>query len=396
MPNVAPLGDGSPLILDLNQHYTTPPPIHRLADDTLIQIFSYHTPQNNVAIAKGSDNWLNIIHVCRRWRAVAIAFPDWWTSIIAVDPDLTSFMLKNSQSMPIDLDVDVSAYRGEASYARRLVRANLPRLRTLRIGGTYSGRNVKRVLEVLAQYTAPVLHEVQVYNASRGHADDDLSLPEDVFPPTLRIPFLYLKHCRIAFDPGSNVFLSNLTSLKMKGPVGEIHHVLRRTKVLTFAHLKSTETIEDFEISLNISPWSTTHHVIGLPHLRHLHFEGPVAAYTVLARHLSLPLDAIVTLDLKFEHDNAFCPDERKLEVELPILLDHLEDRLKCRQDKLNLPFRKLHLEIETDLFYQGVAIHAFSAPPDGLLPHAQSRQQQSLSRNGIGPDRSVANRGGL
>ncbi|EIM84015.1 uncharacterized protein STEHIDRAFT_170428 [Stereum hirsutum FP-91666 SS1] len=368
MPNVTLASDGSHINLPCN----TLAPAHRIADETLIQIFCYHTPQNDIAVSApkdgyGSDTWLNIIHVCRRWRAVAIGFPAWWTNIITVDPDLTNFMLENSQPMPITLDVDVSPLRGKASYARRLVKANLPRIRTLRIGGDRRSMNIKRVLEVLVQCGTPVLHEIQIYDGGIHYDDDSLPLPKDVFPTALRVPSLYLKYCHVT--SGSEAFLSHLTSLTMEGPINDIYDTLRCTKALTFAHLKSTETIEDFDISIDAMSWQGTFRIVDLPRLRHLHFHGPVASYTELAKYTSFPLDVIVTLDLKFERNRQYGDHVRQMEVELPILLKHLENRFKRRQDELGLPFRKLHLELEVGPRYQGVTISAFSGQPDERLP---------------------------
>lgn len=368
MPNVTLARDSSHINLPCN----TLVPVHRIANETLIQIFCYYTPQNDIAVSapqdgRGSDTWLNIIHVCRRWRAVAIGFPAWWTNIITVDPDLTNFMLEKSQPLPITLDVDVTPLRGKASYARRLVKANLPRIRTLRIGGDGRSKNIKRVLEVLVQCAAPVLHEIQIYDGGKHYDDDSLPLPKEVFPTALRVPSLSLKYCHVT--SGSEAFFSHLTSLTMEGPINEIYHTLRCTKALTYAHLKSTETIEDFDISIDVMSWTGTFRIVDLPRLRHLHFHGPVASYTELAKYTSVPLDAIVTLDLKFERNHEYGDDERKLEVELPILLKHLENRFKRRQDELSLPFRKLHLELEIGPSYQGVTISAFSGQPDELLP---------------------------
>lgn len=284
-------------------------------------------------------------------------------------------MLENSQHMPITLDVDVSPLRGKASYARRLVKANLPRIRTLRISGACRrSTNIKRVLDVLVQCPTPVLHEIQIYdgsihykNDSMHYNDDSILLPKDVFPTTLKVSSLYLKRCHVSI--GSQALFSHLTSLTMEASIEQIYDILQHTKALTSAHLKSTETIDHFEYGFNTLSWTGTPRIANLPRLRHLHFQGAVAAYTELAKCSSFPLDVVVTLDLKFERNRAFCPDERRMEVELPVLLKHLGNRFKRRESELKLSFRKLYLELELSPRYQGVTISAFSCQPDELLP---------------------------
>lgn len=53
MSNVTLASDDSHLNLPCN----TLAPVHRIADETLIQIFCYHTPQNDIAVSAPKDGY---------------------------------------------------------------------------------------------------------------------------------------------------------------------------------------------------------------------------------------------------------------------------------------------------------------------------------------------------
>lgn len=190
------------------------PPVSRIPEDALVEIFDYHTPRNNLPLSHPFDTWLNIIHVCRRWRAVAIEHASWWTNIITSDPDLTSFMLTNSRNAPLVFDLDVTSGKRSMSYALRLVKTNLPRIRSLRISFIHI-RAPSRILQVLQNQKCPMLVDIEFRQTDEDYLFNTF-VPADAFPQT-PVTTLLLDNCY--FSTGSTCH--NLTSLTVKAFVHE-------------------------------------------------------------------------------------------------------------------------------------------------------------------------------
>lgn len=76
-------------------------PISMLANEILLMIFLLHRPSHSND-AVGDWTWLSIIHVCKRWRDIALLSAQMWTEIICSrHTSLTDFMLEHSQNMPL-------------------------------------------------------------------------------------------------------------------------------------------------------------------------------------------------------------------------------------------------------------------------------------------------------
>ncbi|KAJ7471399.1 hypothetical protein B0H11DRAFT_1812095 [Mycena galericulata] len=76
---------------------------------------------------------VKIAHVCRRWRDVAMANPQFWTHIVLSRPRWALEMLHRSRSAPLVVGVDLAAADSKTVAARDLVLGQLTRIRELRL-----------------------------------------------------------------------------------------------------------------------------------------------------------------------------------------------------------------------------------------------------------------------
>ncbi|EIM84005.1 uncharacterized protein STEHIDRAFT_140956 [Stereum hirsutum FP-91666 SS1] len=333
--------------------------ISRITDDALVEIFRYHKPENHASINHPFDTWLNIIHVCRRWRMVAIGYASWWTNIITSDPDLAAFMLGNSRNAPLVFDLDMTSERRATSYARRLVKANLPRIRFLRISFLRSSE-ASRILQTLNHTKYPMLVEIFLRH-SDTRPRNATSLPADVLPLELS-GILRLDNCW--FSPSVGAVCHRLTSLTVKALVRETISTISNTPALV-----NLSVLTPHDYSLHRLPFHprTEDDIVRLSHLRQFEFSGPIVDYLQLVEWVHIPLESSLSI--------ATTVDSRRpgLTGEQPMarLLEHIRDRFS-RREEVSEGIRRLHVDVHMDDTHgstDSTAIHAFTDRTEALLP---------------------------
>ncbi|TFY78744.1 hypothetical protein EWM64_g5264, partial [Hericium alpestre] len=104
----------------------------RVPPETLSEIFLYCAPSKDQSPAGTIPTWMSITHVCRRWRAVALAHAAFWTTITCQNAPLTRLMLERSRNATVSV-----AYRGHGHGTKgfranfKLVEPHLKRVRDL-------------------------------------------------------------------------------------------------------------------------------------------------------------------------------------------------------------------------------------------------------------------------
>ncbi|VDB95716.1 unnamed protein product [Peniophora sp. CBMAI 1063] len=75
--------------------------IDKLFDDNLTDIFLHLDPCSKEDHKETRKGWHSVPAVCRRWRRLALSLPQFWSSLLFTNPDLTDVMLERSQHAPL-------------------------------------------------------------------------------------------------------------------------------------------------------------------------------------------------------------------------------------------------------------------------------------------------------
>lgn len=248
-------------------------PISRLAVELLLQIFLLLRPtHSSITDTKRDWTWLSIIHVCKRWRAVALSSAQMWTEIISSrHTSLTDFMLEHSQQMALLVQHTHSAelsssFRSILSHAHRIrnlvVRTEDNQVLGLLLRSFFENPN--NIISVLIFNYRIVLPDVD-----RAPQDTDIAIDDQFLsslPKTLvrlRLPPVSIKlHClhTQTFDNLTEFFVTVLPPTSL---------INIRTLLERFPNLEVL-TLHSFMLDAHNAPPPAP--PISLPHLKILSF----------------------------------------------------------------------------------------------------------------------------
>ena len=82
-------------------------PICRLPHEILSEIFIalVRCDHNNPCIRRSCLRWIEVAHVCHRWREVALASPGFWSFIRVSNPEILSQLVARSKDCPLHVDL---------------------------------------------------------------------------------------------------------------------------------------------------------------------------------------------------------------------------------------------------------------------------------------------------
>ncbi|KAJ6561064.1 hypothetical protein DFH09DRAFT_1364519 [Mycena vulgaris] len=283
-------------------------PIACLPPEILAQCFIECIPMS-IRKLHGDFSWLNVTRVSSRWRNVALACPELWSTVVCSRPTWMLVMLERSKLAPLTLRVDLNKHIGYSP--ERILLDYASRLGALDIRSSqyYLAPFVSGLQHADA---APRLQDIRIVNTD----DDNLGeggmwLPPNVFRrkevvegrrPGARVGLrLHLQSCAFPWDSG---WYSQLTHLHLEN----IHPAQSPTMEALLAILVGSSALQTLSL-IYCSPSTYQGFLVDLPNLTTfiLKSDSPsICAY--LLGYLILPPSAIlkvtVSCNNKAEHDH--------------------------------------------------------------------------------------------
>ena len=270
-------------------------PANSLPPELLRQIFSYlNFPQGRNA------NLIRATHVCKQWRAVALADPALWSSFALHSPDGVKECLSRSKDMPLSLSLAEQPSPTSAAYVQQASH----RIRSLLIS-IPEAEPIETLLNTL-KAGAPLLEVLRVKQLSEGYRGGrlrarpvSLTGPEFVFDETVELPSLRslaLDNVPLPFLPPAtlqhlDLTMSVRTSEYPLPSLPSLLSLLERCPQLREAKLRGRP-------KRSYLPAAGT--LIALPNLTHLTLTlYPLRANATLLSHLALPDDTQTALCIR-------------------------------------------------------------------------------------------------
>lgn len=209
-------------IIDIKTRLNTMTPVARLPPELLSTIFtllsaeSYEaTNANPLYTTDGYHRqyWIRVAHVCRHWRAIALATPRFWSYIVVTTKRAADELLARSKKAPLHVVASVPSYEDDRRKAVQDVMAEFSRIRALQLSGTSQA-----ICELFSKITAPapMLEYIKLSERSSYYSIHATTVPLALraeYVPRLRNVEIY----DLPFAWDHPVFSSTLTSLTVCG-----------------------------------------------------------------------------------------------------------------------------------------------------------------------------------
>ncbi|KAK7037781.1 hypothetical protein VNI00_010742 [Paramarasmius palmivorus] len=226
--------------------------VHRLPNELLTLIFEQGScfasprmfepkyPPIPVQPVNTISFMMNVLHVCHRWREVAVHTPALWTSLLVARPkcldpekllDLKDFQkpmdwvakaIKRSQDLPLDVTIDCSTIAPVPAIKQLIPESHRWRSLSIIVPCIQS---LPLVLSSLRDVDAPILENLEI-TANKLHTDRDLIL-EDLPPflnSTPKLTHVRLNRAHLQWDAKP---LHQLTTLELRFIVWPDYHEFR-------------------------------------------------------------------------------------------------------------------------------------------------------------------------
>ncbi|KAJ7446800.1 hypothetical protein FB451DRAFT_1375838 [Mycena latifolia] len=280
-------------------------PIARLPPEILADIFVRCIP-GSVRKLHSDLTWLNVTRVSSRWRAVALACPDFWSTLLFSRPKWTPVMLARSKMASLIVRVDLK--KDHANSPEPILLDNAARLGTLDIRSPqdYLSTFMANLEHAPA---APRLRAIKVVNTDSDNlGQGGMWLPSDLFhrkevlksrkAGTRSDTRLHLECCAFSWDSG---WYSHLTHLHLEN----INPTQRPTMEAFLAILVASPTLQTLTI-IHCSPTTRNGFAVDLPHLAALTIKSDSSSTCArLLSYLIIPPSASVhaSCNIKTNHD---------------------------------------------------------------------------------------------
>jgi hypothetical protein len=267
-------------------------PIARLPFETLAEIFECTIALDQTEYS--SYDLRRLVSVCRRWRAVMIAYPRLWSSLVFTSVEVTASMLRRSKESPLVVKADfINSPDSKAHMYRAvfLALSNIQRIRVLHINGSKGVR--EGLLGTVLDRPAPLLESLRLTSYER--TTSSMTIPPSLFAGvTPRLRHFAVFHLSVSW---CLPLLRNITHLEIRSSPAPsfvaFHNVLSRCpdlKTLILKHALPADS-EQFQ-----SP-------VSLPLLSHLELAGALAGCRDVIQSLSFPQTAAIALQLNIAPD---------------------------------------------------------------------------------------------
>ena len=243
-----------------------------------------------------SMDWVQVTHVSRHWRTVAISCPQLWTTLVFARPWWVEEMLKRSKMAPLVVDCRLAYMGPKSTEAVRLAMDHISRVRELNL--VSSSASFGKLFPIVPR-AAPML-QILVLSTTTKHSGepfhDNYSIPPELFSDdSSQLRRLELIHCNLDW---TSHLLRGLTHLK-------IHNTAPGTRPSTPLFLDVLEQLPTLKI-LDLkealphvadgSSMVSYKRKVELRSLTHLHLSGSDYDCSDALRHLSV--SSIATLKL--------------------------------------------------------------------------------------------------
>ncbi|KAI0058903.1 hypothetical protein BV25DRAFT_1829659 [Artomyces pyxidatus] len=289
----------------LSMSATTPTaPVHRLPPEIVAAIFSTYASLGYITFTKiVSDyegdsltkvdkqvGWINVTHVCRRWREIALGHATLWSSIDCTVPrPWREEMLHRSAACPVSLDLNANVL--DIAELQRFVLENIPRFMSLSISyGSARSASPEFLVSLTHPSTvAPRLESLSLFGFIDWAA---LDITVASFP-VLRS----LKVIGLTLSLTSSV-LKNLAHFHLdRAPARQLYAAL--------THMEKLETI--FAVLVDHPPLlSPEPPTVSLPRLTSLNISSFRENSLDLASRLIIPVTAKVTIGCQSAESHHF------------------------------------------------------------------------------------------
>lgn len=276
----------------------------RLPTEILAMIFLWIIDLGNIAEPRKFNSprikdWYRILHVCTRWREVALDCPLLWSRVDVTSPLWTPEMLKLSKRALLSLRVEGYSTASRISEASKLVLQHSDRLRVLHLSG---------FRDYLTASTEGVTNAANLRSLILRHchwrADIDVfEVPREFLGAGVpRLERLELRKCKLHWD--SPIFLScpGLKTLTIEGvhkdkpTFTQLQHALENMPLLRHLHLE--------HILPEREPIPTNAPPLFIP-LRTLYISGTMSECAYFFRRISVPSCAAVAVRCRQPKDIA-------------------------------------------------------------------------------------------
>ncbi|KJA18032.1 hypothetical protein HYPSUDRAFT_45620 [Hypholoma sublateritium FD-334 SS-4] len=261
--------------------------ISQLPPEILFLIFSFVKLYYRV----NSLAWIQITHVSRYWRSVAIDSPTLWD-----DPPLESAkwmveMLKRSKTVGLTISADLSTHPSRRKIAGLTVilRDHVARIQHLALTNmNYNCQEVRQNLPV----SAPRLETLRLSSLSGPTNLDYVCVPKTALNSAENLRQLELSGCNVHWRCFP---LSNITHLKLC----DIACTARPTWTQFIDALAKMSKLESLDIESVLDPTvrlpaGTTSSPVHLSRLQSLTVESPTTEVEMLFEHVAFPPSAII------------------------------------------------------------------------------------------------------
>ena len=348
-------------------------PISHLPPEILSKIFSYCASESTDH--KHPLDWIRVSHVSRHWRAVALASPSLWGSIVFSRPKWVEEMIKRSKMASLAIKADLTWVTPKILESVQIALRHNARIHELAL--IASSTTLDKLLDN-SPINLPNLRSLSlaVPRKERFGTPFGYILPESVlygeFPYLRR---LELTKCNIGWDSS---LLNNLTHLKMC----DVSSVARSTTNQVLDALESMSALEvlDLHEALPLVPDDAVlplpvDRIVALPKLSHVAISSSVPECANLLQRITIPDTATIKLVCKgtdtTEHDFS------SIFGILPCfgVTSHADSGDKAFRSPLHV----LHVQnaMPTSLLVQGWSVAATSRD---FIPRSQPRIDLQLS----------------
>ncbi|KAI0317417.1 hypothetical protein OF83DRAFT_1283445 [Amylostereum chailletii] len=221
-------------------------PVSQLPNEILSAVFLLARSFVEGPQGRKPPSWVAITYVCRRWRAVAIAYPSLWCQI-SLDAGLSwlTTFTERSTAIPVCIQLNL---QGWTPITHDLLTSVLPRTRTLRLDGQTDDFS-----EFLPHVVgaAPVLHHLILCHHS-VYQPYSLPSPAKITNHCFRDKFTHLRSLELegSFDLTGveAAFFNNLTSFVARRitNVDNIRRILRKSRNLETVLLTGEHERQDY------------------------------------------------------------------------------------------------------------------------------------------------------